>query len=408
MNTLLLMLWYTYIFLQVCFATFLLQPIFLLIIFAVKKVVKPGKKHQELTRNQKNYRFGVIVTAHKDSKFIHPIVDSLLQQTYPCFNVYVVADGCDPATLPRFTDLRIHLLVPPQPMNSNTRSIRYALEHFQPADEVMVIFDPDNLVHNRFLEVLNRYYNKGYEAVQANMLAKNADTLYERIDSVGAIFNNFVDREVRNELNLSVNTWGCGVSVKRAVYEKIRYDQRSTFGGFDKYLQSEIVKSIPRLAYAQEAIFYDEKIGSAESLEKQRSRWIRAYFKFLPDAFGVFFTGIGRRNFNMAYFGYNLIRPPYFLQILVSLLLAGVNLLVAPVLSLGWFIVLALFLLSFTLVILIRKKNRSVLQGFWFAPLFFFHQLRSLLKIGRNKKSILKTDNTKVLYIKDMFGHEDS
>ncbi len=408
MNTLLLTLWYLYLFIQVCFATFLLQPFFLLAVYAIRKMIRPAAKKQAGAPSFRNFQFGVIVTVHKESKFIHPIVDSLLKQTYSAFNVYVVADDCEVAALPRFTDPRIQVLSPGQPLNSNTRSIQFALQHFQPADEVMVIFDPDNLVHARFLEVLNQYYNKGYEAVQANMLAKNADSLYERIDSVGVIFNNFVDREVRNELNLSVNTWGCGVSLKRSVYEKIHYDTRSTFGGFDKHLQSEIVKNIPRLAYAEEAIFYDEKISSGASLEKQRARWIRSYFKFLPDAFSVFFTGLGKGSFNMAYFGYNLIRPPYFLQIVIALLLSGINFFVEPTLSVLWLLVLGLFLFSFATIVLIRKNNKTVMQGMWYAPLFFFHQLRSLLKLGQNKKSILKTDNSKVLYIKDMFGHEDS
>lgn len=406
MDTFFSILWSLYLFLQLFFSSFLLQPFILLCIHAGRKLFKRKQHVQAVSANPKRFQFGVIVTVHRDSRFIPSIVDSLLRQTYSHFNVYVVADDCQ-SDLPRFEDGRIHILRPDQPLNSNTKSIGYALRHFKAADEVMVIFDPDNLVHPRFLEVLNTYYNQGCEAVQANMQAKNADTLYEKIDSVGALFNNFIDREVRNELQLSVNTWGCGISLKKELYEKIRYDKRSVFGGFDKHLQAEMIKRIPRLAYAEEAIFYDEKISSAAGLEKQRTRWISAYFRFLPDAFTVTFSGIRRGDFNRAYFGYNLVRPPYFLQILIAILFICVNFFIEPAISLVWIGVLSLFLFSFAAVILMRQKNGSLLQGLWYAPLFFFHQLRALSKLKQNKNSILKTDNCKVLYIKDMFRHEE-
>ena len=408
MNILYLIIWSLYLFLQFVFSTFLLQPIVLLGIYAARKLIKRKRSAPAFSANLKAFHFGVIVTVHRDTRFIPSIVDSLLRQVYPHFNVYVVADDCAADQLPRFDDRRIHMLRPPEALNSNTKSIRYALSHFKATDEIMVIFDPDNLVHPRFLEVMNLYYNQGYKAVQGNMQSKAAHTLYEKIDSIGAVFNNFIDREMRDELALSVNTWGCGISLKKQVYEEIRYDERSTFGGFDKHLQSEVIKSIPHLAYAEEAIFYDEKISSAASLEKQRTRWISAYFRFLPDAFGVMLSGISKQNFNRSYFGYNLVRPPYFLQIVAAVFFICVNLFLAPMLSMLWLFVLLLFLFSFAVIIFIRKQDKSLIQGLWYAPLFFFHQLRALFRLRQNRKSILKTENCKVLYIKDMFGHEDT
>ncbi|GAC1417815.1 MAG: hypothetical protein NVSMB67_04450 [Flavisolibacter sp.] len=308
--------------------------------------------------------------------------------------------------MPHFEDKRIHILEPPVALNSNTKSISYALKHFTDNEEVLVIFDPDNLVHSKFIEVLNNYYNKGYEAVQGNMHSKNSDSLYEKIDTVGAIFNNFIDREIRHELNLSVNTLGCGISLKKSIYDKIKYDDRSLYGGFDKHLQSEVVKNVTRLAFAKEAIFYDEKISSAACLEMQRIRWIRSYFKFLSNAFDVFFKGIKKLDFNLAYFGYNLIRPPYFLQLIVAVVFIIINYFAYPTLALVWLASLFLFLFSFTTIIILIKKNKAVLQGLWYSPLFFFHQFRSLLKLKQNKTSILKTENSKVLYIADMGKHE--
>ncbi len=106
----------------------------------------------------------------------------------------------------------------------------------------MIIFDPDNLVHPKFIEILNGYYNKGYKAVQGNLYAKNTDNSYEKMDSIGVVFNNFIDRDIHFELNLSVNTWGCGISVKTDIYCTVKFDERSLTGGFDKHLQAQIAK----------------------------------------------------------------------------------------------------------------------------------------------------------------------
>lgn len=404
MNATLSVLWYLFIGIQIFLASFLLQPVIQLVVYLIKKAI--GKKTPEnkvtITRN---YKFGVIVTAHRETTFIPPIVDSLLKQTYPHFRVYVVADDCDISDL-HFDDPRVSILKPPVAFNTNSKSIQYAIDHFREDDEVMVLFDPDNLVHPRFLETFNSYYNKGYKAVQGNLYSKNIDGTYEKMDSVGIIFNNFVDRDFRSEFGLSVNMWGCGISVDRKVYEKIAYDNKSTMGGFDKHMQAEIARNIPCLAYAKDAILYDEKVSDSGNLEKQRVRWIAAYFKFLNEAFQVFFEGIRKGNFNLTYFGYNLIRPPYFLQILFAIFFTALNLFISIPLALGWIGVIGLFLTAFVTIVTIRAPYKSIRQGLLYMPLFFVHQNKSLLKLNMNKKSILKTDHTKVLYIDDLLKNE--
>ncbi len=52
-----------------------------------------------------------------------------------------------------------------------------------------------------------------------------------------------------------------------------------------------------------------------------------------------------------------------------------------------------------------RNDKKSVRTGLWYAPLFFYHQIKSLLNIQLNKTSILKTENSKVLYIDDILKH---
>ncbi len=329
---------------QLLLASFLIQPFILLVIYLLKQAWRRPERFAPAT--PRNYQFGIVVAAHQEIDFIPPIVDSLLKQSYPFFNVYIVADDCDTEHL-RFDDPRVKLLRPPVIFNSKSRSIEFGLTHFEEKDEILVIFDTDNLVHAEFLATLNNYYNKGYQAVQGNLRSKNSLNIYEKIDSIGVTFNNFIDRETRSAMGYSVNIWGCGISVERGIYEKIVYDSLSRTGGFDKRMQVEMVRHVPLIAYAEEAILYDEKVSDSFSLERQRTRWIAAYFKFLGEAFLLAWEALRRFDLNLLYFAYNLIRPPYFLQMILAVFFIGINFLMPVNLFLQWIIALSVFFLSF-------------------------------------------------------------
>jgi len=407
MNQGLIVLLALYLALQVLLASYLIQPFFLLLFHAIGKMTGIHPPYTPAGIPARDYSFGIIITAYRETDFIPPIVDSLLKQTYPRFNVYIVADDCDSSQL-HFTDPRINILVPPSPLNNKVASLQYGLDHFHEPDEVLVIFDPDNLVHPNFLHILNTWYNKGYQAVQGNLQSKNKESIYAQLDSLGVLVGNFLERDVRSMLGLSVNIWGCGVSVKKEVYQKIIYDSKSRLGGFDKHMQTEIAKNVSRIAYAQEAIVYDEKVDDGNNFERQRIRWITAYFKFLGEAFRLLFIGLRKRDFNLVYFAYNLIRLPWFLLLLVAGIIAGTDWLIYPMLTRAWLLILTLFFLSFVTIVATRAEGRSVAKALWYLPLLFYHQLRALFRIRIGKKTMLKTEHSKIIYIDEILGKPTS
>jgi cellulose synthase/poly-beta-1,6-N-acetylglucosamine synthase-like glycosyltransferase len=386
---------------QLSIALYLLQPFVLLIFYAIRKRrgILPGRT--PVVTPVRNYQFGIIITAHDEIGFIPPILDSLLKQTYPCFNVYVVADACNIGDL-HYSDSRIHLLSPLFPLNSQIASLEYGFRHFQDQDEICVIFDPDNLVHPRFLEVMNSWYNAGYLAVQGNLKAKNQEGVYSRIDGLGMRFGSFVDRESRSMFDLSVNIWGCGVSIHRSIYEKITYDEKSLTGGFDKHMQVELALNVPRIAFAAEAVFYDEKVDDGHNFEQQRIRWIAAYFKFLPQAFSVLGAGIKKRDLPLGYFGFNLVRPPYFLLLLSALLMGFIDFFIVPPLAGSWLVVLGIYTLSFFTIISLNDQHRSSAKSMLYIPVLMFHQVRALFRSGAGRKSLLKTRHSKIMYIEEL------
>ncbi len=394
-----------YLAIQTLIASFLLQPSILLLISSLGRYFGLRPEYPAPAPHARQFRFGIIVTAHRETEFIPPIVDSIMKQTHQLFNVYVVADNCDPREL-RFADQRIHILSPPQPLDNQLASLQFGFQRLLAEDEILVIFDPDNLVHPDFLMELNAWYNKGYLAVQGKLQPKNIDGPYARIDGLGNTLSNFTDREMRSLLRLSSCVWGCGISVERSIYSKIAFDDKSKTGGFDKHMQADIAKNVPRIAYAQKALFYDEKVADGQNFERQRIRWIAAYFRFIPAALDVWVNGLKKGNFNLMFFGYNLLRLPYFLLVLLGATFTITDWIIDPRIGHAWLLVLSLFSLSFVLVVLRENTLPSVLKSICYVPLIFYHQLRALFKIKTAKTSMLKTENHRVMYIDEILDRD--
>jgi cellulose synthase/poly-beta-1,6-N-acetylglucosamine synthase-like glycosyltransferase len=378
---------------------FLIPPTFSLLYFLRKlfRIKDAAEKFPFLT--DKNFEFGIIITAHEQTEFITPLVDSILKQQYNNYHVYIVADACDTSSL-RFMDSRITILKPITPLNSKIKSIDFALGHFKGNHDAMIIFDSDNLIHPGFLETMNNYFRKGFRAVQADFRAKNTDTVYARMDAIGDAFNFFVEREMRMELGLSAAIWGSGIAIDLSLYKEVIYN--NFLGGFDKKLQAHLIQRLPMIAFAKEAILYDEKISSGKSLENQRTRWINAQFKYLRMGFSLFMKGLLKGNFNQAYFAFITIRPPMFMLILLAFVFTVVNFFIDYRLSLVWLSIMVLFVISFVTIILIRDKERKLIGTLLMLPVFMARQAFAFLKIGRANKSFLKTRHSKVVFIEDV------
>ncbi len=393
---------------EVILAWFILLPTVLLLIYGLIKLFRinnsPLVKVKE-NKTRKQFNIAAIIPAHTDLTLVPPLVDSLLKQTYHNFHIYIIADNCEKVDL-HYTDPRIKILIPEKPFHNKTRSIDMAIDNFEEPHEVFVIFDSDNLVRPDYMEVLNTYFNMGYRAVQTHMLPKNTDTLYARMDAAGNHYCNFLDRLARMELGLSANIWGLGIAVETSLYKQILYQNFPgsfrKLGGFDKRMQAEMVKTIPQIAYAVEAVVYDEKIQNGAALQKQRTRWISAYFSAVPDALTVIWKGVTTFSLDRMYFGLNLLRPPLFIMMLTALFLCIFNIWFSPEWAVFWAAAIIVFVLTFFTIVTVMSRDASIFKAMFFLPLFMWRQVKGLLRISDAGKDFLRTQNTKVVYIEEM------
>ncbi len=390
--------------LQLWMAIYLVLPFIFLLVYLAKKISRTryniGKKNDI---HPADFDFATIITAHQNTELVPALIDSLLKQQYSNYLIYVVADDCKDNNL-RYDDPRVILLEPENGLHAKIRSIDFAIQNFRRQHDALIILDSDNLVHPRFLSVLNQYFRKGFRAVQSNLQPKNADSVFARIDAMGDTFYNFIEREVRMELGLSSAIWGSGIAIETGLYRQIVYD--SLLGGFDKRIQADLVRQIPQLAFAREAIIYDEKISTGASLEKQRTRWIHAYFKYLKLGWQTFTLGIRQMNFNLAFFGFINLRPPFFLLGCMAVVACILSYWAKPWLFFSWLTILILFIFSFFAIIVLKSSNKKTVWSIFFMPVFVIYQMAALIHLRRARKTFLKTEHHKLIYIEDLLPNE--
>ena len=361
------------------------------------------RKYRNL--DEKNYDFAAIVTAHQDIRFIPPLVDSLLKQTYGNLLVYVVADDCDTSSL-QFHDERVIMLQPVIPFHAKIKSIKYAIDNFKRNHDALVIFDTDNLAHPNYFNELNQHFRQGFRVIQTHMLSKNTETVFAKLDSVGFIYHNFTERQIRMDMGLSACTLGLGIAIEMELYKQIAY--RDGLGGFDKKLQADLVRATHQVAFAENAIVYDEKVDDAGTLEKQRTRWLFAYFRYFSEHWDLLILGLKKFNFNLIFFGFNALRPPLFILTFLGMLCVAVDFFIN--IKFGWIGlgILISFAVSFVLIVVTQARQKGMLQAFVYMPVFILRQMRALLKIKAASRSFLKTEHNRVIYIDELLANESA
>jgi cellulose synthase/poly-beta-1,6-N-acetylglucosamine synthase-like glycosyltransferase len=375
-----------WILIQVLIGYNLVLPLFLYIIYMA------GRKKSIVRLRQQEADYAIIVTAYQQTAMLPAVVKSLLNLQYTNYIIYIVADDCDVSHL-QFDDPRVVLFRPPAVLASNTASHFYAIRRFKRDHERVTIIDSDNLVHPDYLNKISVLFNKGFHAVQGVRRPKNLDTTLACLDGARDIYYHFYDGKVLFHSGSSATLCGSGMAFTTDLYRRCLEHKNVQGAGFDKVLQFELVKRGYRIAFAEDAIVYDEKTSRSGQLVKQRARWVNTWFKYF--SFG--FTLIGRsiQNFsrNQFLFGLVLLRPPLFIFLLLSIVCLIVNLFIWPMLALLWFTGLLLFGLGFLVALASEETDRRIYRSLVSIPQFVYLQVKSLLKAKKANQYSVATEH---------------
>lgn len=366
--------------------------------------------------------FACIITAYKNIDIARGLIASLQQQRYKKYSIYLVADDCPDFLLEAHPNLTI--IRPEKKLGSKVKSLIAGINAFTRRHEAIVVFDPDNLAHPYFLSEINDWFKAGYKAVQGQRVAKNLDTVYACMDAIGEYYYNYAVREVPFRLGSSATISGSAMGIETGLFNQyIAHLQKDgvdrVIPAEDKILQIFLVDNNVTIAYAPDAIVFDEKVSGGAEVARQRTRWLNAWFSHTGHGLKTLTGGISAFSLNRFWFGLLNIYPPMFMIVVGAIGVAGFAILVSIIQGIlgepGFFlsparvpgayiIASGLFFYSFNFVLSLKLNHTpaKVMQALVFIPKFVFNQFLALLQIKKSDKDFMATTHKAYLNVNEV------
>ncbi len=342
-------------------------------------------------------KIAVLVPAYKEDGIILSTAHNLLALDYPVAlrKIYIIADSFREETIAEFGRLPLEVMVVSFDKSTKTKSLNEGFGRITEDFDIALICDADNMLAPDFLRRINDAFVGGARAVQGRRVAKNLDTPFAILDACSEAINNHIFRKGAYAMGLSSAVIGSGMAFGFGAIREILGGVQAV-GGFDKIVQLKIVEQGNRIHYLEEALVFDEKVGSSQAFQQQRKRWVSSQLIYLKQFFGPACRLLLKGNisyFNLAVAA-SLVPPRAFLFLLLPLLtVAG--------LFFGWWWVIAgaglglLFLVSLAMGIPAELVNRDLWMAILRLPRAIAVMVGTLFHIRKANKTFIHTVHTK-------------
>jgi cellulose synthase/poly-beta-1,6-N-acetylglucosamine synthase-like glycosyltransferase len=338
-------------------------------------------------------RFVIYICSYKEDEIILNSSAEALKLNYPkeLYHVCLIADSLKPETIEKLKNMPLQVLEVVFESSTKSKALHKAIENTTDGFDAAIVFDIDNVAALDFLYQMNNYLQAGERVVQGHRIAKNTNTSIAILDAISEEVNNHIFRKSQRIFNLSAAIIGSGMALEYNLFKEVML-QIDAVGGFDKEMGLLLTRNKITVAYAEDALIYDEKVSNPEVFKKQRRRWLSAQFNLFKKYGSTGFKELFKHG-NFDYFNeiYQTAILPRILMLglmpfmlLISLLIPGVG----P----NWQMWLTATILCYIGIIVAIPAvfyNKNILGALIRIPLIFFAMLMLLFKLkGANKKFI--------------------
>ncbi|MBQ2897318.1 MAG: glycosyltransferase family 2 protein [Clostridia bacterium] len=371
----------------------------------------------------KTHKFAMVVAAHNEQAVIGNLVDSLNMLNYPkdAYEIFVIADNCHDKTaeVARQHGASVH-----ERFNDTLKGKGHALEwifekifDMQTQFDGICVFDADNVVHPEFLNQMNRQFNRGYKAVQGYIDTKNPYDSWITLSYAISFWSiNRLFQYARYTLGMCCQLCGTGFALSTDIIKEIGWG--ATCLAEDMEFTMKLALNNYKVAWAHDAIVYDEKPITFSQSYKQRVRWMQGH----ADVANRFFFKLVKKGFkekniipiDCAFYLFQPIR----LIAMFMILLMGYLQTFYPNGDFGFFqmqylfstpliwntIVIAQLLYLPTVLALEGKMNWKVIKGY--VPYYFYtftwFPIAIVGVVKKNNKEWFHTQHTRTISLQEL------
>ena len=240
-----------------------------------------GRRPEEKIYDEQK-TFAMIVCAHNEEQVIGQLVENLHLLNYSdhLYDIFVVADNCkdNTAQIARQAGAIVY-----ERFNDNEKGKGFAMDWmFQRLFEMerqydaVCVFDADNLVHPNFLREMNSRLCKGERLIQGYLDSKNPnDTWISGVFSISFWVVNHVWHLAKYNIGLSSCLGGTGMCISTDILR--RHGWGATCLTEDMEFTMKLSLNDTRVAFAYDAVVYDEKPLTLKQSWRQRVRWMQGH-----------------------------------------------------------------------------------------------------------------------------------
>jgi Glycosyltransferases, probably involved in cell wall biogenesis len=365
-------------------------------------------------------RFALVIAAHNEELVIGHVIESLIKQNYPrgMYDIFVVADNCNDKTA---EIAEKHGAIVYIRNDDVKRGKGYALEwifdkiyEMDDKFDVISVFDADNLVSSNYLLEMNKQLSMGHKVVQGYIDSKNPfDSWITCSYSIAFWMANRVFQLPRYYLGLSCSLCGTGFCVDIGVLKKIGWG--ATCLTEDLEFTMKLALHGMKVAWAHEAVVYDEKPLTLKQSWHQRKRWMQGHAdcaaRFLRPLFSKAFKDTDLISFDCAVYLFQPIRF-VFIGLITVMLWVQTVFPDSPIYTLKyvfpteiWIIFIILqFFYGPCIIIAEKKFNLKVILGFVIYPIYCLTWVPITIQgfLSKGNKEWNHTVHTREISIKEL------
>lgn len=232
--------------------------------------------------SDKTHKFALIISAHNEEVVIGNMVESLKQLDYPddAYDIFVIADNCDDNTAKAAEDAGALVYVRNVPeLRGKGHAFEWMFDKLYKMDEqydYISVFDADNLVDKNYLKAMNERANQGFKVVQGFLDSKNPyDSWITAAYSFCFWSVNRIFQLSRYKLGLCCELSGTGFIIALDTLKKLGWG--ATCLTEDMEFTMKLSLNDTRVAFAYDAVVYDEKPLTLKQSWRQRVRWMQGH-----------------------------------------------------------------------------------------------------------------------------------
>lgn len=335
------------------------------------------------------HRFLVLFTVLRNGKEVIESINHFLDtQQYPRekYDIAVAATQLPEEDLITLLQMPVNIVVLDKEKCTKVYAIQQVMERYSPNEyDAVVIFNADNHIVYNALELFNNAYYSGCDSIQAHRMAENLTTNIAILNAASEEINNNLFRKAHTRMGFSSALIGSAMAFDFAMFHEIAPSLRGS--DLSKTMETALLRQNIYTEYMEEIVCYSRKEESTNDYEAQRIGWIRSQYSSTFLALQRFPLALLKGEWDYALKLFQWLMPSRFLLIaLIVLCTVGITLL-DWTLSLKWYILLAMIVLTFVIALPEGEINKRFRYSFWALPILVFTALFSpFIRLFQKKK----------------------